>query len=300
MSFLKKLVILVLLVCLTGTIQAQRWKSYRQEIGGSIGPTFFLSDVGGFQEEPTNSISDLNFVSTRFAVGFNYNYFVRQDMSIVAQVQYGWLEASDEFAGNAARRNRNFNIRTHYVEAAVLYRFYFFKEKFGHVFRLRGTRSQFLSKLAAYGTIGFGGMWFNPTGKYKDGKYYPLQPLNTEGQGLPGGPDPYKRITFTVPVGVGAKYALNPQMNIGAEIMFRKVFSDYLDDVSTVYYDNTAIFDKGGEVAAFLADPNDGSNPSWTNPGESRGGANFDDFFGTLMFSFNYKFLKGKSFRPRF
>ena len=36
------------------------------------------------------------------------------------------------------------------------------------------------------GSSGFGFFYFNPEGKYYDGKWYKLKPLNTEGQGLAG------------------------------------------------------------------------------------------------------------------
>lgn len=298
---LKRSFLALLIFALLPTLgQAQRWKKYRMEVGGSLGTSFFLSDVGGYQDVPKNNLGDLNFKSTRLSGGGNFNYFLRQDMSVNAGLTYCMLTAKDQFAANDARRNRNFDIRTHLYELSLNYRYYFVKDKFGHAFRLRGTKTPILSAISSYVTVGVGGIFFNPTGKHSDGKFYPLQPLGTEGQGLPGGPDKYKRLSMVIPVGVGARVAITSQLSIGAEISARYTFTDYLDDVSTIYYDNKAIGDAYGEKAAFLADPNDGTNPTWTNPGERRGGDKNDDFYMTFLFNANYKILKGKSFKPRF
>ena len=280
---------------------AQRWKKYRMEVGAGIGPSFFLSDVGGYNEVPSNFIDDINFKATRYAVAGNFNYFLRQDMSVNGGLMYTMLSANDKFAGSEARRNRNFDIQTHVFEVSAMYRYYFVKEKFGHAFRLRGTSVPFFSSLAGYVTIGVAGFYFNPKGKAPGGSsYVSLQPIGTEGQGLPGNPEKYKRMSLAIPLGVGAKYALTTQWGVGAEFTFRKTFTDYLDDVSTVYYDRQALSDTYGGDAAKLADPNDGTNPTWTDPGEQRGSPKQNDFYMTFMFSATYKILKGKAFKPRF
>ena len=86
--------------------------------------------------------------------------------------------------------------------------------------------------------------------------------------------------------------------------MFRKAFSDYIDDVSGVYYDNNAIIaaNDGNQEAGLLADPanRNGDKASWTNPGERRGSEKSDDFYMTFMFTVSYKILKAKAFKPRF
>jgi hypothetical protein len=297
---LKKLILLISLSTLVLPSYGQRWKEYRQEVIGSVGPNFLLGDVGGAVDNPTNTIRDINFKATSFSAGGGYNYFIRQDMSVVGQLTYNKLTAKDEFAANEARKNRNFDIKTHLVEVAVQYRYYFVKDKFGHSFKLRGASSMFFSQISAYAAIGLAGIYFNPTGKYSDNKYYSLQPLGTEGQGLVGESGKYKTIGLAIPISLGARYSLGKRWSIGAEFCIRKTFTDYIDDVSTVYYDNTAIETAYGEKASFFADPNDGTQPSWTVAGERRGGDGLKDFYGTVLFSVNYKILKGNSFKPRF
>ncbi len=60
-----------------------------------------------------------------------------------------------------------------------------------------------------------------------------LQPLNTEGQGLPGYTNtPYSLISVSFPVGLGVKYKLNRHWDLGVELSYRYALTDYLDDVS--------------------------------------------------------------------
>lgn len=94
-----------------------------------------------------------------------------------------------------------------------------------------------------YGFLGVGGMYFNPKAELI-GRKHALQPLMTEGVS-------YSRLTFVLPFGVGAKTKLTPFINLALEAGWRKTFTDYIDDVSTVHIDNASIADP---IARQLAD----------------------------------------------
>lgn len=65
-----------------------------------------------------------------------------------------------------------------------------------------------------------------------------LQPLSTEGQGLPGyQTQPYSLVQVAVPYGVGLKYRLSERFDISVELGMRHTFTDYLDDVGGTYPD---------------------------------------------------------------
>ncbi|WP_456300531.1 DUF6089 family protein [Spirosoma telluris] len=79
-----------------------------------------------------------------------------------------------------------------------------------------------------------------PTASDTSNRYGPrtwvkLQPLHTEGQGQPGYDKPYSLVTLAIPVGIGARYRLNENFNLGVEIGYRYTFTDYLDDVGGTY-----------------------------------------------------------------
>jgi hypothetical protein len=102
----------------------------------------------------------------------------------------------------------------------------------------------------AYGFIGVGLLYFNPTAEL-NGTRHALQPLMTEDV-------PYSRTQLVVPFGLGIKLKMGPFFNLAIEGGYRKTFTDYLDDVSTVHPDKStwtdpiriALSDRGPEVDA--------------------------------------------------
>lgn len=116
---------------------------------------------------------------------------------------------------------------------------------------------------------------FNPWAYDNSGKKTFLQPLGTEGQGLSQFPKqkPYKLTQLNVGFGVGARYAINENMNLGIEFSQRKTFTDYLDDVSSIYVDQNALLQAKGPKAvemAFRGDELPGGS-AYPNHGEQRG-----------------------------
>jgi hypothetical protein len=116
---------------------------------------------------------------------------------------------------------------------------------------------------------------FNPWAYDNSGKKVFLQPLSTEGQGLSQFPKQkaYKLTQLALGFGVGARYAIGNNMNIGVEFSQRKTFTDYLDDVSSIYVDRNALLQARGAKAvemAYRGDELPGGQP-YPNHGEQRG-----------------------------
>jgi len=116
---------------------------------------------------------------------------------------------------------------------------------------------------------------FNPWAYDNSGKKVFLQPLSTEGQGLSQFPKQkqYKLTQLALGFGVGARYAICDNMNIGVEFSQRKTFTDYLDDVSSIYVDRNALLQAKGAKAvemAYRGDELAGGQP-YPNHGEQRG-----------------------------
>lgn len=291
--------VLFALLLLPSLSSAQRWRFYRNEIGIGIGPTALMGDVGGGPDEAANLYKDLDLQATRAAVEGKYLYMLAQNFGVGGNLMFGFVSANDDFTENTPRNYRNLQVRTFFTELSGQIRFYPLKEKFGHVYRLRGARVNIIQNSSVYLYTGFGATFFNPQGPY-NGKWHNLRKLGTEGQGIMPGSDFYSPITPVIPFGVGFKYALSNKINFEFEYGGRKTFTDYFDDVSTLYFDNNLILQERGEVAAALADPSSGDKITWTHPGERRGDPRNDDFYFFLNASFNYKFIKGTSFKPRF
>jgi hypothetical protein len=111
-------------------------------------------------------------------------------------------------------------------------------------------------KFSPYITIGLGVFHFNPK-SYYGGQWYALQPLGTEGQGIPGFKDRYKRVQICVPFGGGLKFGFNPYkehyFTVHIEAVLRKTTTDYLDDVSTNYVPLELLKKYNGDLSAELS-----------------------------------------------
>ncbi|HEY8893445.1 MAG TPA: DUF6089 family protein [Niastella sp.] len=125
---------------------------------------------------------------------------------------------------------------------------------------------------------GVGLFHFNPYTHNTDGAKTYLKPLSTEGQGVVGGKSEYKLTQFCIPLGIGAMYAISEDVRVGLEMGYRKLFTDYLDDVSTVYVDQATLLAAKGQTAVDLAYRGDevggGAYPAAKSP---RGGSGVKD-----------------------
>ena len=86
----------------------------------------------------------------------------------------------------------------------------------------------------------------DPKAKDVDGSWVKLAPLHLEGQGFAEYPDskPYKLTQKNILFGFGFKYYLKENLYVGLEVLHRKLFTDYVDDVSHNYYIDPIYFDK--------------------------------------------------------
>jgi len=211
------------------------------EVGLGLGPLFFLGDLGGNQGLGKRFVKDVNLPVTKMAKGVYVNIFPAEWLGFRVAANHGKLEAYDSLIrskGGAEdyRKSRNLQFQSSLLEA------YAAVEIYPTVFLERYDGLQ--GKFRPYVIGGFGAFKFNPQGKYyaPDGssKWVDLKPLRTEGQGMAEYPDrkEYSLVSFEVPLGFGFKYYLKDNLFIGMEVMHRKSFTDYVDDVSTNYIDN--------------------------------------------------------------
>ncbi|MEM9672140.1 MAG: DUF6089 family protein [Cyclobacteriaceae bacterium] len=78
----------------------------------------------------------------------------------------------------------------------------------------------------------------------QSGEWVALRPLQTEGRS-------YGSIAFSVPVGAGVRFRINQLIDIEAEVSYRFLFTDYLDDVSTNYVDKGTL---DSDLAKIMSD----------------------------------------------
>ena len=92
-------------------------------------------------------------------------------------------------------------------------------------------------------------------------------------------------VGISIPFGMGVKFSVSRHMAATVEWRMQKTFTDYLDDVATVYPEQHATYtDENGEVYD-LTDPT-GNYLA----GQQRGNSAFNDWFGMARVSLTWKF----------
>ncbi|WP_207514924.1 outer membrane beta-barrel protein [Longitalea luteola] len=269
------------------------------EAGISLGPTNLLSDLGGNAGKGTKFIKDNNFPSTKLIFGAYLTYQPNEWLGFRLAVNRGTLSGDDALIKGKggleeARKNRNSDVRTRITEGLLL------AEVYPTVF-LEGDPSDVIGRIRPYVMGGIGFFKFNPQGTDPlTGEWVDLKPLRTEGQGLPGYPGrkEYKLTAFNYSLGAGAKYFLSEKVNISLELLHRTTNTDYIDDVSTTYIDNSAFFASmplpQAQLAARMANKS-GSIAAPYTAGMKRGTSTNNDAYFSLNLKLGFRLGQGSS-----
>ncbi|NOQ74448.1 MAG: hypothetical protein GQ574_20730 [Crocinitomix sp.] len=296
MRCFKRIYLLVLLLFVLSTsgysqgshfTRSDHWKTQRKELIFGAGASNFLGDLGGLNRIGTHYIPvDIDWNTTRPSghVGFRYRF--ASMWATKTLIQYAVLKGDDALTNEPARRNRNLSFRTHLFELSQHIEFLFFSnERYGARHKIYGLKGMRNKNTVAYLFTGVTGFGFIPQGP-GDGGWTNLRPLHTEGQGLTGGGTEYKKIGLGIPIGIGYKIGLDPLWRMSFELSYTQTFTDYLDDVSGLYFDNDLIQASYGSTSAYFADPSTGAFPTWTHTGELRGDSKHKDGYLFLNISF--------------
>lgn len=287
---------------------AQKWKRYRTEYSFGIGASNFLGDLGGADQVGTNGLRDFEMAATRMSFMGGYRYQLSPSWFLKGNLGYIMVSGDDALTQEPARNSRMLAFRSHMVELSGQVDFMLVKQKTGHLYRLRGVRGKSWFRFEVYLFAGIGALWYNPQNRDQFGDWKSLKPLNTEGQGLEGGPSDYSGITAVIPYGIGIRRSLGGNYRTGLwsvslELSMRKTFSDYLDDVSTDYYNKDEIRDAYGDEAVYFASPAEFYNDKLGYDGytpEQRGDQTDKDAYMLGIISLNYKIAKRRRNLPKF
>ncbi|MCD6068661.1 MAG: hypothetical protein K0S33_3487 [Bacteroidetes bacterium] len=301
----RNILLLFILLPLFASSQYRKIR-YKYEVTGGIGVANFLGDLGGANREGTHLLKDFEFKATRPSLSAGIRYKTSPFYAFKGMITFGMVSGNDNLTEDKYRNNRNLSFRSPVLELSAQAEFYFLREKSGKLYKISGVKGKKNKKTTAYILGGIGLFYSNPSAiNPVDGKRYKLRKMHTEGQGLPGGPKQYSNFNFCLPVGIGMKYVIDKRWSVGAEFAFRKTFTDYIDDVSGVYYDNSAIQQAYGASAAQMADPSLGKIPGATLPnsdgtGAQRGETKYKDSYMFFELTVGYKFTKKRRTRSKF
>jgi hypothetical protein len=204
------------------------------------------------------------------AFGAGIQYDLTNHFSLLSNLSYGQVGAADKYNMQADLKARNLSFQTSIVEFNVLAEY--------NLFDLNSHR------FTPYVFAGIAVYHFNPYAFDSSGQRVFLQPLSTEGEGLPQYPDrhPYALTQMAVPLGGGIKFRVSENVVLSYEIGLRKLFTDYLDDVSTRYVDQTTLFNARGAQAvqmAYRGGEVKGSTSSYPADGTIRGNPGHKDWY---------------------
>ncbi len=308
---IRALKILILLLIIPSLIQAQRWKRQRYEFSFGVGASNFLGELGGANQIGTHYFKDFEWSLTRFAAAFGLRYKLSNYFAFKTNFTYGRISGDDKLTQETFRNYRNLSFFSDIYEFNINFEGAFQQEQVGSQYRRRRHRGISGYELYTYGFVGGGVFYFNPKTIY-NGKTYTLQPMGTEGQGWDPDKKRYTLVQFCIPMGIGFKYTIGNSWGLGLEMGVRKTFTDYLDDVSTKYYDFSQS-PSADPMAVILADRSDNDAlPGHKNPnlntdpgyiihaGDQRGNSKEKDAYMFAVFSINYKIKTGRNNFPRF
>lgn len=282
---------------------AQRWNKYRYELLGAIGATNFLGDLGGADQVGTNGLKDLELILTRPSVAAGLRYRMYEHWSVKGMLAWGIIRGDDKLTDEFYRNNRQLHFKSHIVELSAQIEGHFIKEQPGHRYKIKGARGWKNIELNMYGFTGIALFYFNPKAKYINGGWYALQPLGTEGQGIRPDLKKYSRVSIAIPIGIGMKHLIGRFWSVGLEVGMRKTFTDYIDDVSTIYYtDSIRTYYNNDPLHVYFADPSQGQGPSprsvWQ--GQQRGDPKDKDAYMFIHITVAYKLSYRKRTRSKF
>jgi opacity protein-like surface antigen len=236
----------------------------RTEVGIFAGGANYMGDL-------TPSIS-LN--ETHFAAGVFIRQPVATSWNLRGGINTGMISGSDQNQSDQALVARNLSFRSRIIEAEL--------------------RAEYLlaptKRLTPVLFAGLAGFHHNPQAFYS-GEWIDLQPLGTEGQGTSANARaPYSKLQLAINAGGGLQYALTRNWNLGLELGFRKTFTDYLDDVSTVYVDEAILAAENGALAVALNDRSGELGEDQFSAGDARGNPDMKDWYllggATLSYAF--------------
>jgi hypothetical protein len=203
---------------------AQLWKMKRYEVTGGLGTSQFYGDVGGYSNgENALGLKDITFKQTRFNVNGAFRYFIIDQVAARISFSYIMLHATDDRGDN---QYRGYEATTSVFEPMLAGEYYFVRNRERNSFLYQNRRGvsrnkfkDFLSSIDVYAMTGVGGAG------YKVNANEALEARDMKNSGF----------AAVIPLGIGAKLTVDPDILIGIELTGRYAFTDYLDGYTSSY-----------------------------------------------------------------
>ena len=207
--------------------------------------------------------------------GLHAGYELNSRFELRADLLYTRLSGDDELNQNEVSKQRNLDFFSPVIQLAG-----------GCDWNLFNFSMQNDKGFTPYISGGASLFYINPMTTY-EGEKVALHPLGTEGQYLSDYPDqkPYSLFQPSLQLGGGLKLLTTSRLLIALEAMMSYAFTDYIDDVSTIYITYPELLQKAGPLTAALANRQGeylNTEHVIVPTGSLRGNAQTNDYFGTI------------------
>ncbi|MFN8713962.1 MAG: DUF6089 family protein [Bacteroidota bacterium] len=256
---MKKTLAILLIVIAAIPVAAQR----SNEIGLFLGGSYYTGELN-----PAGHLNSL----TRPAAGLVFRHNFNYRFSVATSLLFGSVQGIDSRSGALEQQRRNLSFRSRMFELSARAEFNFIEYAIGND-KYSFTPFMFL---------GIGAFNFNPKASLGN-EWIALQPLKTEGQSKG-----YMLTQISIPFGAGAKFNLANRIGLVVDWGLRKTFTDYIDDVSTVYADPALLLANSGPVAVTLADR---GNTGGDNVGRQRGNPRNKDWYSFIGLTLSFRLV---------
>lgn len=221
---------------------------------------------------------------TNAAIGLTGNYELADQIMLRAGLTYAVVGGADRFATKPYSLQRNLSFETSIIELSLVGEYYLF--------------NLYEKKYSPYGFAGLAVFHYNPYAYDLNGAKIFLKSLSTEGQGITGYTDrqPYSLTQFAIPLGGGIKFAITDELRVGIEGGLRKLFTDYLDDVSKTYIDPADLLAAKGQLAvdmSYRGDEVAGGSQTYPPKTDQRGNPKNKDIYYFAGIHLTYKLGTG-------
>jgi hypothetical protein len=194
--------------------------------------------VSRYKGELSQHTFDFKFIHLAGGVFFRHNW--NRHWSWFAELNFGKVSGDDALSKSDFEQNRNLSFSSSIIDFTPGVEFNFLPFETGN----------YAYPFTPYIFTGLSIFKFNPKSEGVE-----LQPLGTEGQGLPGRPKPYNRVSIAIPIGGGIKVSISQNVGFGIQVSAHRAYSDYIDDVSTTYPDLNQLRASHGADAVYFSDP---------------------------------------------
>ncbi len=213
---------------------------------------------------------DKIYQAPRAAIGITAGYEISGRFNFRAGLTLAKVAGADSLNEKDYLRMRNLSFQSPITELSVTGEF--------------NTLNMDIHRWSPYLFGGLALFRFNPYTFDQNGNKVFLQPLGTEGQGLAGyeSSNLYARTQLAIPFGGGIKFNVSDQFRIALEVGMRKLFTDYLDDVSGNYADPADLLANRGPLSVDLSyreDEMPGGNAIYPSKGDQRGSPKYKDYY---------------------